>query len=354
MFKFLKEKIKNTVKIFSKKVEEEIKTLEEVEKAKVRPEILKPLKKKEDKEEVKTLKDIEEVEAKKGIFSKVVEKIITKKIDEKQFENLFWDLEVTLLENNVAVEVIEKIKNDLKMDLINTPIKRGEIEKVIHNSLKESIEELFEVENYNLISKIREKKPYVIVFVGINGGGKTTSIAKIIKLLKDNKLSCVVAAADTFRSAAIEQLEEHTNKLGVKLIKHEYKSDPAAVCFDAVEHAKATGKDVVLIDTAGRLHSNLDLMNEMKKIVKVSKPDLKLFIGESITGNDVVEQVKQFNERIGIDGIILSKADIDDKGGAAISVSFVTKKPILYFGVGQGYSDLKKFDKYEILKNLGL
>src|SRR3989338_455286 len=299
MFKFLKEKIKNTVKIFYKKVEEENKTLEEVEKAKVRPEILKPLKKKEDKEEIKTLKDIEEVEAKKGIFSKVVE-------------------------------------------------------KVIHNSLKESIEELFEVENYNLISKIREKKPYVIVFVGINGGGKTTSIAKIIKLLKDNKLSCVVAAADTFRSAAIEQLEEHTNKLGVKLIKHEYKSDPAAVCFDAVEHAKATGKDVVLIDTAGRLHSNLDLMNEMKKIVKVSKPDLKLFIGESITGNDVVEQVKQFNERIGIDGIILSKADIDDKGGAAISVSFVTKKPILYFGVGQGYSDLKKFDKYEVLKNLGL
>src|SRR3989338_2017911 len=136
MFKFLKEKIKNTVKIFSKKVEEEIKTLEEVEKAKVRPEILKPLKKKEDKEEIKTLKDIEEVEAKKGIFSKVVE-------------------------------------------------------KVINNSLKESIEELFEVENYNLISKIREKKPYVIVFVGINGGGKTTSIAKIIKFLKNNKLNFV-------------------------------------------------------------------------------------------------------------------------------------------------------------------
>ncbi len=319
----------------------------------VKSKIIEKFKKEEKPKEVKTLEQIEQKE-KKSILGKVVEKVVTKKINEEQFEKMFWELELMLLENNVAVEVIEKIKSDLKMDLVNTPIKRGDVLGTVQKSLKDSVEELFDVDTFDFIEKAGSKKPFIIAFVGVNGSGKTTTIAKVIKLLKENKLSCVVAAADTFRSAAIEQLEEHTNNLGVKLIKHEYKSDPAAVCFDAIEHAKAKNKDVVLIDTAGRLHSNLDLMNEMKKIVKVANPDLKIFVGESITGNDCIEQVKQFNDAVGVDGIILSKADVDEKGGASISVSYVTKKPILYIGVGQEYKDLEKFEKSKIIETLEL
>jgi len=163
-----------------------------------------------------------------------------------------------------------------------------------------------------------------------------------VNLFKKNGLKCVIAASDTFRAAAIQQLQEHADKLGVKMIKHDYGADPAAVAFDAIKYAEANRADVVLIDTAGRLHSNVNLMDEMKKVVRVAKPDLKIFIGESITGNDCVEQAKKFNEAIGIDGIILAKADLDDRGGAAISVSFVTKKPILYIGTGQGYDDLSR------------
>ena len=173
-------------------------------------------------------------------------------------------------------------------------------------------------------------------------------------LLKQNGKSVVMAAADTFRAAAIDQLQEHADKLKIKLVKHDYGSDAAAVAFDAIKHAEAKGVDVVLIDTAGRLHSNTNLVDEMKKIVKIANPDLKIFVGESITGNDCVEQATQFNEAIGIDGIILSKADIDEKGGAAISISFVTQKPILYLGTGQEYKDLKPFNAKELLASLGL
>ena len=163
-----------------------------------------------------------------------------------------------------------------------------------------------------------------------------------------------MAASDTFRAAAIQQLEEHADRLSIKLIKHDYGADSAAVAFDAISHAKAHNIDVVLIDTAGRLQSNTNLMDELKKVVRITKPDLILFIGESITGNDCVEQAKTFNQEIGIDGIILSKSDIDEKGGAAISVSYVTKKPILYLGTGQGYDDLIRFDPKIIIGSLGL
>ncbi len=267
---------------------------------------------------------------------------------------MFWDLELALLENNAAVEVIEKIKTDLKAELVEKPIPRGKVEEKIVGSLRQSITDLFPVEPPDLLRVVKQKKPYVICFVGINGSGKTTSIAKVAHLLKQNGFSVVLAAADTFRAAAIDQLQLHADKLGVKLIRHDYGSDPAAVAFDAIKHAEANKKDVVLIDTAGRLHSNINLMDEMKKIIRVAKPDLKLFIGESITGNDCVEQARQFDEAVGIDGIILSKADVDEKGGAAISVSYITKKPILYLGVGQEYADLQAFDKDKLVASIGL
>jgi fused signal recognition particle receptor len=334
------------------KAENPEETKEEVKEKKETPSIQELAERKEQKEKI-----VEErlpEEEKKGIFGKIKEKIVTKKIDEKKFEDLFWSLETTLLENNVAVEVIDKIKGDLKQELVDKPIKRSQIEKTIEQILKKSIKELFDIEQVEFIEKVKQKNPFVICFVGINGSGKTTTIAKISKLLQDNGLKCVMAAADTFRAASIEQLQLHADKLGIKLIKHDYGSDPAAVAFDAVKHANSKKIDVVLIDTAGRMHSNVNLMDELKKVVKVAEPDLTIFVGEAITGNDCVEQIKKFNEGVNVDGIILTKMDIDEKGGAAISVSYVTKKPILFVGTGQEYSDLARFKSDVVINSLGL
>ena len=314
--------------------------------------------KEEETKEVPVIKEELEIEEekveKKRFFQKIRQKITTKKIDQKTFEDIFWNLEIALLENNVAVEVIERIKEDLSNEIVDKPLARGKIEAIIEKTLKKSIKDIVDIDSFKLLDKIGEKKPFVICFVGINGSGKTTTIAKMARLLMDNNLSVILAAADTFRAAAIDQLQYHGDKLGIKVIKQDYGSDPAAVAYDAVKHAKSKGTDVVLIDTAGRIHSNINLTDEMKKIVRVSQPDLKIFVGESITGNDCVEQAKKFNEAIGIDAIILSKADIDEKGGAAISVSYVTKKPILYIGTGQEYTDIKVFDPALVMDNLGL
>ncbi|MBC8494755.1 signal recognition particle-docking protein FtsY [archaeon] len=309
------------------------------------------------KEEVIEEKKIiseEQPEEKKGFFTKITETVTKFNLSEKKFEDIFWDLEVTLLENNVAVEVIEKIKADLKEELTTGKVSRKGVEEVIRDTLRNSIEEVLDVQNIDLLKEVKKKQPYIIAFIGVNGSGKTTTMAKVANKLLKNDLSVVFAASDTFRAAAIQQLEEHANKLKVKMIKHDYNADPAAVAFDAIEHAKSKGIDVVLIDTAGRLHSNTNLMEELKKLIRVNNPDMKIFIGESITGNDCVEQAKAYNEAVGIDAIILAKADVDEKGGAAISVSYITKKPILFLGTGQTYDDLKEFDKEEIIENLGL
>jgi len=194
----------------------------------------------------------------------------------------------------------------------------------------------------------------VILFSGINGSGKTTTIAKVGNYLQKHKLSVCFAAADTFRAAAIQQLEEHGEKLSVPVIKKDYGSDPASVGFDAISYAKKKGIDVVLIDTAGRMQNKDSLMKEIEKISRVTNPDMKIFLGESTTGNDAIEQAVAFDKAIGITGIILSKADVDEKGGTAISVSFVTKKPILFLGTGQKYSDLEIFDKKNIIEKLEL
>ncbi|MGM5488114.1 MAG: signal recognition particle-docking protein FtsY [Nanobdellota archaeon] len=313
------------------------------------PEAPKPL------EEQKTSPEAKEAEQpKQGFFSKIRQSIVTKKITEAQFEDLFWELEITMLENNVAVEVIEKIKDDLKRELVDNPIPRNRIEATILATLKRSIEEILDQNTFDIFTEMKKKKPYVICFIGVNGSGKTTTIAKFAHMLQENNKSVVLAAADTFRAAAIDQLAQHAKNLNTKIIKHDYGHDSAAVAYDAVKHAEAKDRDVVLIDTAGRLHSNKNLLDELKKVIKVSKPDIKLFVGESITGNDCVEQAKEFNEAVGIDGIILSKADIDEKGGAAISVSYVTGKPILFMGNGQEYDDLEVFRKEKLLESLNL
>jgi fused signal recognition particle receptor len=352
MFKFLKEKLKGAVKSISKKAKEVPKE-EDVKKRFVEEKVEK--KPKEEKVPKKQAV-VEKPKEKKGFFAKLKEKVTTTKISEDKFDELFWELEVILLENNVATEVIDLFKEDLKEKLVDKVLERGKIENLIKESLKETLDNVFRFESFDLIKEIKkkDKKPFVICFIGINGSGKTTTIAKVTNLLLKNKLKCVLSAADTFRAAAIDQLEEHGKKLGVKVVKQKYGSDPAAVAFDAIEHAKAKYLDVVLIDTAGRMHSNTNLIAEMRKIIDVAKPDLKIFVGESITGNDCIEQAKSFNDAINFDGIILSKADVDEKGGAAISVSYITGKPVLYLGVGQEYDDLEEFDKAKIIKNLGL
>ena len=298
---------------------------------------------------------VEKTEKKEGFFAKLASKLSTSTLTQGQFDELFQELEMALLENNVALQVVDKIHDELSRDLVGIEVKKSKVQETIINSLKETILSIL-IEPPNLIESIKKKLkgPYVIIFVGINGSGKTTSIAKLASYLKQNNISCVLAAADTFRAASIEQLEKHAESLEIPIIKHQYGSDPAAVTFDAKKYAETHKINVVLIDTAGRMYTKTNLIKEMEKIVRVSQPDLKIFVAESITGNDATEQAKTFNESINIDGIILSKADIDEKAGTILSVSYITKKPIYFLGTGQKYSDLTPFTKQTILKNLGL
>ena len=341
MFKFLKEKLKNAVSAIKKNLTKSKE--KEVEKE------VEAVEKKVEKSKIKE-------EKKQGLIAKIKEKLTTFTLNEAEFEKVFWELERALLENNVAMATIEKIHDNLKEQLVSKSIKKGKLEQEIKEILKQTLEQIL-LEPFNLIKKIKERKerePFVMAFFGINGSGKTTTIAKIAYLLKKNEIGCVLAASDTFRAASIEQLQEHADKLKVELIKHKYGADPAAVAFDAIAHAKARNIEVVLIDTAGRMQSNVNLMEEMGKIIRVAKPDLKIFVGEAIIGNDAVTQAKEFNDKIGIDAIILTKADVDEKGGASISVSYVTGKPILFLGTGQDYKDLEVFDKKKIIGSLGL
>ncbi len=292
-------------------------------------------------------------ENKKGFFGRLFQKISTTKINEAKFDEIFWEIELSLLENNVAYAVIDKIKEDLKVRLLDKEVSRSEIKNIIFEGIRDSIYSVL-LEPFDLVKRIfdSKKRPFVILFVGINGSGKTTTLAKIASMLKEAGVSSVIAASDTFRAAAIQQLEEHANNLSIKMIKHDYGSDSSAVAFDAIRHAESKGLDVVLIDSAGRLHSNSNLMDELKKLSRVTKPDLKIFVGESITGNDCIEQAQKFNEAIGVDAIILTKADVDEKGGTAISISHVIKKPILFFGKGQNYGDIERFSPKKIVDSI--
>lgn len=330
-------------------------------------------KKEEQKEEGEKIEDQKKTENKKktereeeaekpGFFAKVKEKLTTKIISAEKFDELFWDLELVLLESNVSLEVITKIKEELQQELVNKPLPR-DVQGKIEETLQKTLQEILSLQGPDLLEEIRKKKegsetesslPYVIAFFGINGAGKTTSIAKLAAFLQKHKFTVVLAAGDTFRAAAIQQLGEHAQKLGVTMISHAYGSDAAAVAYDAIKYAQKNRNDVVLIDTAGRLHSNTNLMAELEKIIRVAKPDLKIFVGESITGNDCIEQARRFNDLVELDGVILTKADVDEKGGAPLSIAYTIKKPILFLGTGQKYEDLEVFKKEKILERLGL
>ncbi len=311
-----------------------------------------------DTEKIKEIeKNLEETSEapEEGFFSKLKSKVTKIKISDNDFEQYKEDLRMLLLENNVAYEVADYIIFKLKQKVVGKEILKKELEGEVKDTLREIIESVL-IDPFDVAERIiqKEQKPYVILFCGINGTGKTTTIAKLIHYFKKQGLSSVIAAADTFRAASIEQLKTHGEKLGVKVVAHDYGSDPAAVGFDAIKYAQKNKIDVVLIDTAGRMHTEKNLIKEMEKISKVNKPDLKIFVGEAITGNDAIEQIRTFDEAIGIDGIILTKADTDEKGGTSLSVGHVTRKPILYLGIGQKYNDLIPFDKRKFTKELGL
>lgn len=290
---------------------------------------------------------------KKGI-SKIFSHVTEKTLTEGDIQGILKDMEIALLENDVSFEVAEKICIDIKAKLLGKNVKRGSVDKIIKESMRRSISEILSQKKPD-ISKLAEEKsktgePYTIMFLGFNGTGKTTTLAKLAHKLSSQRP--LLAAGDTFRAASIEQLEEHSRRLGMKVIKHTYGSDSAAVIFDARKHAASAGYKIVLADTAGRSHSNINLMDELKKIVRVNNPDLKILVLDSLTGNDIYEQARLFDNAVGVDAIILTKADVYEKGGAALSASYTLGKPVLYIGTGQSYEDLVDFNAEEVTKRL--
>ena len=275
-------------------------------------------------------------------------------VQEKHLENVMWELELALLESDVAMEVVEALKAKLQQRLVGLRVaSRGEIAPTIEKALKASLVELLSLETFDLQRLlVQDDGPLVVAFVGVNGTGKTTAIARLAHWLQAQGRSVVLAAADTFRAGAIEQLEVHANKLGCKFIAHQAGGDPAAVAFDAIAHARAKHRDVVLIDTAGRMQTNTNLMDEMAKIQRVAKPNLIMFVGDALAGNDAVEQARQFHATVGIDAVILTKLDVDAKGGAALSIASAIGRPIAFVGIGQDYEDLMPFDAAWVVERI--
>jgi fused signal recognition particle receptor len=275
------------------------------------------------------------------------EGFLGKRLTDGTVDDVMDDLEVALLQSDVALPVVERLRRDLKKELAGRKLRFGvDAEGAIKTCLERSTRAMLARPPIDLAATIRAHtpKPYVILFVGVNGVGKTTTVAKFAGWLRAQKLTSVIAAGDTFRAGAIEQLLVHGERLGIRVVRQQEGSDPAAVAFDAVEHARAKHVDVVLVDTAGRQHTNDNLIDEAKKIRRVVSPALTLFVGDALSGNDLLEQARMFDQSLKIDGLILNKLDADTKGGGALSATYVTKKPILFIGVGQGYADFRPFD----------
>ena len=291
-------------------------------------------------------------------FSAVTSAVREKKLSEEDLGKVAFDFQLALIESDVAQNVAEKLTQEVEKGLTGVKVDRSEEpSEVVGERLNEALQSAFARSGtVDVVANIREKnktgEPYVILFLGINGTGKTTSIAKFANLLKKKGVSVVCAAGDTHRPGAIEQLTEHADRLSLKVVSQRYGADPAAVGRDGVLYAKAHHVDCLLIDSAGRMQTNQNLMEEMAKVARVVRPDFKMFVADALTGNDAVSQAELFNKHVGFDGVILTKADADARGGAALSIVYSTGKPVLFLGVGQGYDDLAPFDSHKFLDSL--
>jgi fused signal recognition particle receptor len=291
----------------------------------------------------------------KSGFNGLVQKISQKELSDKEISQILDEFLLVLAENDVAYSVARKICDGLHEKLRTVEVRRfADSTEPAKNALKEVLLDILKGSGDESFFKVLDEsknrhKPVIILFVGVNGTGKTSSIAKIGHLLLRKDFSVVIAAADTYRTGSIEQIEEHARRIGIRTIKHDYGADAAAVTFDAVNYANAHGTNVVLIDTAGRMQTNKNLLEEMKKIARVAKPNLTILVVDALTGNDAVEQGKIFSEAINIDGVILTKLDADAKGGSAISMAAVIGKPVFFAAVGQSYDDLVSFEPDQIV-----
>jgi fused signal recognition particle receptor len=292
-------------------------------------------------------------------FSSATRNIIHKELTEKDLNKVLSELEIALLQSDIAQEVIDVIVTNLKSELIGTKLEKEQnAANIVQIKFRNAIVEMFSRSGeVDLIKKIIEKKdkrggPFIVVFLGINGTGKTTTVAKVAHFLRKHNISVVLAAGDTHRAGAIEQISLHAEKLSLKVITQRYGADPSAVGRDAIDYAKKHHIDVVLVDTAGRMQTAKNLMDEINKIVRVVKPDIKLFVGDSLAGNDTINQAREFFEYTNFDGAILTKIDADAKGGSAISIVHITSRPIVYLGIGQGYEDIIPFDAGRFINSI--
>jgi fused signal recognition particle receptor len=291
-------------------------------------------------------------------FKTVYEKLSKTELKGRKLEEASEDFKITLLTNDVALEVADKISKNVTSYLCDIKVPRtADKRKVVKEAFFHVLNEVFQdVKSLDLeklvMDRVKKGEITTLLFLGVNGTGKTTTIAKLAHLFKKKGLIVVLACSDTFRAGSMEQLEEHANRLAVKVIKHKYGADAAAVAFDAVNYAQSKGANLVMIDTAGRMQTDRNLMDEAEKISRVVKPELKILVVDALTANDAVKQCRVFNEHIGVDGVILTKLDADAKGGAALSVIAEIGKPIIYIGTGQSYEDIEPFKPSELINTL--
>ena len=295
-------------------------------------------------------------EPKKTSFTKKVKVLITEReilLSEKDIREPLDELEIILLENDVAFDAVDAIISYIKNDLVGKKRKiRTTSEEFVTEALKNALLEVLGKAFFLTEYIDSHEKPVKILFTGVNGAGKTTTIAKIAHYLKKHGYSVVIGSGDTFRAGANEQMKTHAERVGVKVISHQEGADPSAVLFDAVSYANAHKIDVVLADTAGRFHNRTNLMNQLEKIKRVMKPDIVAYVDEAVAGNDAVIRAEEFNNTVGTDTVVLTKADMDTRGGAAISITHTIKKPIMFLGVGQGYDDVIPFEPEKVVNEL--
>lgn len=274
-------------------------------------------------------------------------------ISEKDIEEPLFELEMILLENDVALPVADEILRRVKAELTGKRRRIGEsVDEIVISALRESLMGVLG-QGFDLIGFIKNHDhPVKILFTGVNGTGKTTTVAKVASFLKKNGCTAVIGAGDTFRAGALEQIDVHAGRLGIKVIQHQAGADPSAVLFDAVQYAQAHRIDAVLADTAGRFHNRANLMNQLEKIRRVMKPDLVVYVDEAVAGNDAVVRAHEFEKTVGADAVILTKADMDSKGGAAISIAHTIGKPVMFLGTGQGYDDIIPFSPERVVGEL--